>query len=223
MTNPGWRLDRSTNISLTSNTLVDVDPTIPDTLWLRNFASRLTRREDPNPVFPDKKQLDVELALKAINQILFTFSTLDTFARAASTEKFVGWLSVVITEISLSLLHRRNMLLCASHCGVPLYANTATSICKQCSTEVPLRLNPKILGPVVDETGCSQAGKLFLSDDAWEQLLGRSKEDLCETSLDTLRYLEQRIMYLRVSMGVAWWSEEEDAGVGRLWIWAVRM
>jgi hypothetical protein len=202
--------------------LIDINPAIPDAFWLRNFALCLTRREDINPPFPDKKLLDVKTAQEAPNQILFTFADLDEFARAAPTEKFVGWMSMVLTEINLSLLHRRSMLLCATHCGVPLYGNTPTATCKQCSVVLTLRLNPKILGPVIDETGCSQTGKLYLSEDAWEQLLGRSKQKLCQENIDVLRYLEQRMLYLRVSLGVAWWAEEVDVGVGRVWVWEVR-
>ena len=201
---------------------MDVNPAMPDTLWLRNFAARLTRREDISPVFPDSEQFDVELAKEALNRILFTFAELDEFARAAPSEKFFGWVNVMLTEINLSLLQRRNMLLCATHCGVPIYANTATAACKQCSETVDLRLNPRVLGPVIDETGCSQTGKLFLSDAAWDQLLGRTKQELCQASADDLRGLEQRMLYLRVHMGIVWWAEETDVGVGRVWVWDVR-
>lgn len=222
LTRPGWRIDKQTYISLTSNTLVDIDPAMSDTIWLRNFAARLTQREDINPPFPSKKVLNVELAKEAVNQILFTLAELDEFARAAPMEKFTGWINVMLTEINLSLLHRRNMLLCGTHCGVPIYTNSATAKCKQCDKPVELRLNPRILGPVIDETGCSQTGKLFLSDDAWEQLFGRSKLALAAQSADSLRLLEQSMLYLRVHMGVAWFAEEADVGVGRLWVWDVK-
>jgi hypothetical protein len=205
-----------------NSTLIDVDPDMPDALWLRNFAARLLRREDINPAFPDRTQLDLRNAREALNQILFTFADLDDFARAAPTEKFVGWVSVMLTEINLSLLHRRNMLLCATHCGVPIYANTANATCKQCSATVSLRLNPKILGPVIDETGCSQAGKLYMSDKAWVELLGVTKEALYKLTLDELRFIEQRMLWVRVHLGIAWWAEERDVGVGRVWVWAVR-
>lgn len=222
LTCPGWRVERKAYLSLTGNTLVDIDPTTPDTLWLRNYASRLTRKEDINPVFPSRAQLDIQLAQDALNQIFFTLAELDEFARAAPSEKFIGWVSVVLTEINLSLLHRRNMLLCGTHCGFPMYANTPTIKCKQCSADIALRLNPKILGRVVDETACSAAGKLYLSDDAWEQLLGRSMQDLCRVSVDELKFLQQRMLYLRVNLGLAWWAEENEAGVGRVWVWAVK-
>jgi hypothetical protein len=195
---------------------------MPDTLWLRSFAARLTRREDINPPFPTKEKFDVAVAQTALRQILFTFADLDSFARAAPTENFFGWMSVLLTDLSLSLLYRRNMLFCETHCGVPIYGNTLTASCQQCSALVILRLNPKCLGPVIDETGSSQAGKLFLSADAWEQLLGSTRQELCAMSVEDLRVLEQRILYTRVSIGVAWWAEEADAGVGRLWVWEIK-
>jgi hypothetical protein len=74
------------------------------------------------------------------------------------------------------------------------------------------------LGPILDETGQISSGKLILSDTAWTQLLGRSAEQLVFTSLDILRYLEQRLLFLRVTMGFAMSLEDE---IGRLAIWYV--
>lgn len=54
LTNPGWRIDRRAWISLTANTLVDVNPCISDADWLRKFAQRLTRRECVQPAWPAK-------------------------------------------------------------------------------------------------------------------------------------------------------------------------
>lgn len=74
------------------------------------------------------------------------------------------------------------------------------------------------LGPVIDETGQVGSGKLILSDQAWENLLGRTSEQLIKTSVDVLRYLEQRLLFLRVTMGFAMVLDE---GIGRLAIWCV--
>jgi hypothetical protein len=74
------------------------------------------------------------------------------------------------------------------------------------------------LGPVLDETGQIGSGKLILSDKAWEDLLGRTSEQLIKTSVDVLRYLEQRLLFLRVTMGFAMVLDE---GIGRLAIWCV--
>jgi hypothetical protein len=58
-----------------------------------------------------------------------------------------------------------------------------------------------------------------LADQAWEELLGRNVEQLVKTELDVLRYLEQRLTFLRVTMGFVWCAEDE---IGRLGVWCVR-
>jgi hypothetical protein len=75
------------------------------------------------------------------------------------------------------------------------------------------------LGPIIDETGQISSGKLILSDAAWEQLLGRTAEQMVSTNVDVLRYLEQRLLMLRVTMGFVLRLEDE---VGRLGVWCVR-
>lgn len=75
------------------------------------------------------------------------------------------------------------------------------------------------LGPILDETGQVGNGKLILSDRAWEELLGRTASQLVHTDLEVLRYLEQRLLFLRVSMGFAL---KLDDGIGRLAIWCVK-
>lgn len=75
------------------------------------------------------------------------------------------------------------------------------------------------LGPVLDETGQISCGKLILSDRAWEELLGRTPTQLVHTDLDVLRYLEQRLMFLRITMGFALKLDDE---IGRLAIWCVK-
>lgn len=53
-------------------------------------------------------------------------------------------------------------------------------------------------------------------------MLGRTKQELCKQSIDELSFLEQRMLYLRVHLGVAWWAEENDVSVGRVWVWAAK-
>lgn len=118
---------------------------------------------------------------------------------------------------------------------MPLFANAVTGTCKQCDKTVPLRLNPRLvcaslrtpvvtanssfqIGTVVDETGCIARGKLVLSDLAWQQLLGRTSSELVDSSTELLRYLEHRLLFLRVTF-VFGWSEE----VGKLAILQVLM
>jgi hypothetical protein len=220
ITNPGWRIDRRAYINLTANTMIDIDPVMPDADWLRNFAQRITRRDHVNPPFP-YATFDFEAMAEAQNQILYTFSDLDEFARAAPKEQYFGYLSVIIVELNIMTLYRRNMLFCSEHCGHPIFANTITAKCKQCGKPVHLGINPRLLGPVADETGCSSTGKLLLSERAWEELLGRTKEELAQSSVELLNYLEQRLLFLRVTLRFAWAAEDGVGGMGRLCIWGV--
>ena len=75
------------------------------------------------------------------------------------------------------------------------------------------------LGPILDETGEIGSGKLILSDRAWAELLGRTASQLVDTDLEVLRYLEQRLLFLRVTMGFALKLDDE---IGRLAIWCVK-
>jgi hypothetical protein len=130
------------------------------------------------------------------------------------------------------------MLMSNECCGIPIFANNIEIKCKQCGRMVKLRINPRIvsglhssrkssrsipdafqLGALLDETGQISSGKLILSDAAWSQLLGRTSEQLLHTPIDVLRYLEERVLFLRITMGFALNLEDE---IGRLAIWCIR-
>ena len=83
---------------------------------------------------------------------------------------------------------------------------------------VGLPINPRLVGTLVDETGSIGSGKLVWSTEAWEQLLGRSAETLVASSITVLKYMEQRLAYLRLSL-LFGWSED----VGKLAVCQVRM
>ncbi|KAF1994902.1 hypothetical protein P154DRAFT_501038 [Amniculicola lignicola CBS 123094] len=213
ISNPGWRIDRIAKLSLAANTRVDIDPEMSDALWLRSLAQRLTKKEHVNPPFPDGV-FDTAAAETAAVRILYTLADIDEFARANPKERFMGYISVLITELNIVTIYRRRMLMCTECCGIPLFANTTSAICKQCNKTIPLRINPKILGPLLDETGQIASGKLIFSPDAWTQLLGRTAEQLAETDIDVLRYLEHRLQFLRVSLGFGWCLEGTEPEPG---------
>ena len=78
------------------------------------------------------------------------------------------------------------------------------------------------VGPLIDETGTMATGKLTFSPVAWEQLLGRTVEELINSSVEVLKYLEHRLLFLRVTLLVGWTAEESD-GIGRLCVLSVMM
>ena len=127
-----------------------------------------------------------------------------TSTRAAPAEHFIGYLSLTIVELNIFSLYQREKLLCTECCGVPLYANRATTQCKQCDKENLLRINPRLVGLLIDESGGIVSGKLIWSDDAWWQLLGRTKEELAGSSTELLKYLEHRLLFLRIVVMFGW-------------------
>ncbi|KAF2659653.1 hypothetical protein K491DRAFT_755187 [Lophiostoma macrostomum CBS 122681] len=212
ISHPGWRIDRTTRLSLNGNTRIDVDPDMADALWLRALAQRLTKREHVNPPFPDGV-FDTEAAETAAVRILYTLADIDEFARANPKERFMGYISVIVTELNLVLNYKRNMLMSTECCGMPLFANAVAATCRQCERLVPLRINPRIpfppsqLGPLIDETAQIASGKLLLSDTAWHQLLGRTPAQFVADGIETLRLLEQRLLFVRLSLGFGWCLE----------------
>ena len=140
-------------------------------------------------------------------------------------------------EMSLVKLHRQHMLLCNEwstihfpdsysqqltlfffySCGVPIYANELEIPCRNCSKLLKLYLNPKIIGILIDETGCITPGKLLWSERAWEQLLGRTVKEVTEMTNEEIRWLEQRMMFMRMHLVFGW-----EESVGRLAILGMR-
>lgn len=210
LTNPGFKDDRRAMISLTTGTHVDVDPCMADAVWLREFAQRLTMREHVNQPFPENV-FDIEEATSSEVRILFTLADIDEFVRAASKELFMGYLSVMIMELNIVNLHQRTMMFCSECCGLPIFANCLTATCKQCEKPISLAINPRLIGTLIDETGAIGSGKLIWRPQAMEQLLGRTAMELSMSSPALLKYLEQRLLFLRLSV-LFGWSEQ----VGKL-------
>ncbi|CAO2655143.1 Nn.00g102070.m01.CDS01 [Neocucurbitaria sp. VM-36] len=215
ISNPGWRIDKTAKLSLNGHSRVDIDPDLGDARRLRALAVRLTKKEHVNPPFPD---IDVSGFETAAVRPLYTLADVDDFARSNPTENLLGYLSVVMTQLDIVTPFKRNMLMSNECCGIPVFANSVTATCKQCDKVVALRINPRILGPIIDETGQISTGKLIFSPSAWAQLLGRTADRLVATEVDTLRYLEQRLDFLRVTMGFVLCLE---GGIGRLGVWWV--
>lgn len=141
---PGWKIGRGTYLSLTTTTIVDVDPAISDADWLRRWASRQKVREAINPPFPEGV-FDLNALITSPLRCLYTFGDLDEFTRAAPQETFQGYLSVLVMEVRLPENWKRGMLMCGECCSMSIYANAAESTCKGCDKKVELRLNPRIV------------------------------------------------------------------------------
>ncbi|KAF2209754.1 hypothetical protein CERZMDRAFT_46572 [Cercospora zeae-maydis SCOH1-5] len=219
---PGWKIGRNTYLSLTSATIIDVDPAIPDTAWLRKWSLRLRTREAINPPFPQDIFSADDIRGSSL-RCLYTIADLDEFARCShpiETTIFQGYLSVLITEFKLIDYWKRQMLLSGECCNIPIYANALVAKCKGCNGVVTLRLHPRIVGQVIDETGAVGCGKLLFSDEAWKNLLGRGPEDLLRMKFEEMEDLHHRILFTRVTLLFGWSGDETVAG-GRICVLVV--
>lgn len=63
----------------------------------------------------------------------------------------------------------------------------------------------------MDETGAISCGKLIWSDEAWDQLLGRDTNGLVTAKPELLKYLENRLLFLKFTVLFGW-----SADVGKL-------
>ncbi|CAI6340958.1 unnamed protein product [Periconia digitata] len=217
LASPRCRIGRGARLSLGTDTQLYIDPDMPDARLVRALSQRLSKREHAIPPFPPQMETTETAAIK----ILFKLSEIDEIARSNPPDNIMGYISVVLTGVHLVANCQRNMLMGTECCGIPLFANSAHERCRHCETVKALRINPHILGNIIDETGQIESGKLILSNTAWEQLLGRTADQLVSASLDVLAYLEARLMFLRLTFGFG--LDLGDVGIGRLAVWCVKM
>ena len=67
------------------------------------------------------------------------------------------------------------------------------------------------MGLTIDETGGIERGKLIWSDMAWKNFLGRTPDMLARANDGILRYLDSRLVFLKLTILFGW-----DPKVGRL-------
>ncbi|RMZ35067.1 hypothetical protein D0859_00805 [Hortaea werneckii] len=211
---------RTPYLSLSSASMVDVNPAFPDAEWLRHWALRQRSRESVNPVFP-ANTFNLQTLKHGPVRCLYTIAELDVFARVAPAETFQGYLSVLITEMKILEVWKRQMLFSGECCSAPIYANAIAAQCNSCEEFVQLRLNPKVIGQVMDETACVGAGKLLFSDQAWQDLFGRRPEDLLRLSSEEMKFLSDRLLFCRITLLFGWTGDESRAG-GRICVLGVQ-
>jgi hypothetical protein len=181
---------------------------------------RQRSRDAINPAFPEG-YFDLPAILHARVRCLFTLAELDECVRSARLDNFHGFLSLIVMEVKLVHCWKGSMLLSGECCSQPLYANQQTVQCKKCNRSVQLRLNPKIIGYVIDETGMVSSGKLVLSDQAWHDLLGRDVESLLRLDVDELGLLSDHVTFCRLTFVFGWSGGIAEIG-GRICVLAIR-
>ncbi|KAE9375339.1 hypothetical protein N431DRAFT_542887 [Stipitochalara longipes BDJ] len=211
ISNPGYRVgfNGKGNLAIIGGTMVDVEPEGADAEWLRKLSAGLTKKE--SLCLTVSEEWDVEACEYGVNRMLFTLVELDNWVRSDGNQTFSGFLSVTVLEMNLVSIHRRNMLMCAECCGVPIFSNNSQTPCRNCSKPLTLALNPRIVGLLADETGCIATGKLVWSPRAWEKLFGRTVDEISAMTSDQIRLFEQRVLLMRLHLVVGW-----EVGLGRL-------
>ena len=201
-------------------TVLDLNPSLPDTDWLRRWALRARHRGAINPDCPNS-HFSLENILHGPLRCLYTLADLDEFGRAAPKETFQGYLSVLLTDVKVYEYFRRRMLFCGECCGgMPIFADAIAGVCNGCEKQVPLRLNPRIIGQVVDETGFVEGGKLVFSERAWTELFGRKPKEILQMSAEAVRQLGQRMLFARLTLVFGWTGDESVVG-GRICVLSV--
>ncbi|KAF7914941.1 hypothetical protein BELL_0327g00060 [Botrytis elliptica] len=207
------------------NTMVDVEPEFADANWLRKWANGLMRKESIGVEFPSEVwgEEDIEEAIYGPRTALFGLRDVEEWVRGGEGEVFTGWISVVLVELSLVRIWRRNMLFCGECCGIQLYSPTPSLECPHCSKLLQLIMNPKVIATLIDETGMISGGKLVWSEKAWKELLGRGTEELCQMGVEEVKMLECRMVGLRFSLCFGWVGDAGGERVGgRLCVLGVR-
>ncbi|GAB7350408.1 hypothetical protein MBLNU459_g1024t1 [Dothideomycetes sp. NU459] len=110
ITKPGYNTVQPKWLSLTSDTLVDVDPAIPDVAWLRKFAEKITRRTHVNQDFPNDVMLPVNMDPPS-TRVLYTLADVDEQARHSS-QPFSGYLSMIVMGLRSVELSMQQRLFC---------------------------------------------------------------------------------------------------------------
>ena len=177
-------------------------------------------REAINPPFP-KGIFDRSYLESGPVRCLYTIAELDEFARAAPTETFQGYLSVLVFESKLHDCWKRQALFSGECCNMAIYANAGQYPCRGCERDVDLRLNPRAIGQIGDETAVIGSGKLLFCDRAWRELFGYMPKDLLSLDVEAIKYISDRLLFCRLNLMFGWTGDATKAG-GRICVLGVR-
>ncbi|KAI0908579.1 hypothetical protein F4824DRAFT_512433 [Ustulina deusta] len=226
--------NRHAEIGIGYSSMVDINPDYPEARWLRKKIQEMAKRESVIIPYPGDNW-DLQLAMHGPNRTLYTLAELEDQVRNQDpVTNFTGKLSVLVLEMNLMDHWRKATTYCTECCGIPLYANKTTAVCKNCDSQQDLSLNPRLLGAFLDESGTISGNKLIWNNDAWTQFLfgaaieidpedhrqgnaiERSWRDIAGFNTNALRDLEAQLLYSRTTLTFGWSVE-----LGRLCILGV--
>ncbi|KHJ32956.1 putative nucleic acid-binding protein [Erysiphe necator] len=209
ITDPGFNHQCSTtnqnrgSLQILQNTMIEIDPTFENALWLRQWAKRKARQEAVTWESTENKW-KFESSFCGETLRIFTLAELDNRVRSGWSYSFSGFINIIIRNMNIYRLHLRNKLMCGQCCGNLLFSNESVLECGVCGKLISLLPNASVVGQLLDETGCIDGGSLQWSPSAWENLFGRPVEAIANLSANDCDTFEQRLCFLRIYLHVGW-------------------
>ncbi|EPQ67309.1 Bgt-1786 [Blumeria graminis f. sp. tritici] len=209
ITNPGFRAANSQaaeakrgNIEVNRYTMIEIDPLVEEAVHLRQWA-RFKAQCDALTWNSAAELFDLSLAETTLKQQQLTMSELSHLINRIRVDMrmtVTGLLSVTLMRMELQSLHLKNKLICGN-CS---YSNSMTASCNSCGKLIALEPNARIVGLMLDETGCIHGGSLLWSPQAWEALLGQPVSRVTGWNVEACRLFEQRMCFRRIGLCVVW-------------------
>ncbi|GAP92868.1 hypothetical protein SAMD00023353_9000280 [Rosellinia necatrix] len=216
---------RHAGVSIGYSSIVDVDPDFPESIWLPTRIQDMAKRAGVIVPFL-KDTWDIQVAIYGPDRALYTLAELeDQIRNQDPASNFTGKLSVIVLEM---MGHWRKATAYCTECyGIPLYANRATAICKNCDCQRNLSLNPRILSSFLDESGMAIGNRPVWNDSAWTQFIfagatqnlpvvrgqkddiKRLVQNIAKLDVNFLRDVEAQLLYSRVTLTFGWSIELE--------------
>ncbi|TQS36082.1 hypothetical protein Golomagni_03477 [Golovinomyces magnicellulatus] len=232
ISNPGFRSPNPSignskgSLRILRHTMIEVDPDFRDADLLRQWAQCKIRRDSILWEFTEDER-DFEAFESGTVRKLFRLAELDNCACFNWNRTFTGFINVIIRNLNLHRMHRRNKLMCGQCCGILLYSNASISECATCEKLISLLPNANLVGQLLDETGSIDGSSLIWSPSAWEKLFGRPSEVVASWSREECTSFEQYLCFMRVHLFVGWRRvqicPDGRKNIGRLCVLGVQM
>ncbi|RKF77605.1 putative nucleic acid-binding protein [Golovinomyces cichoracearum] len=228
ISNPGFRSPNPSiscsqgSLRILRDTMIEIDPDFRNADLLRQWAQSKIRRDSITWEFTEDEK-DFEDFEGGTVRKFFTLAELDNCTCFNWNRTFTGFINVIIRNLNLHRMHRRNKLIC----GILLYSNSSVSECATCGKPVSLLPNANLVGQLLDETGCINGSSLIWSPSAWENLFGRPSEVVASWSREECTSFEQYLCFMRVHLCVGWrrvkMCPDERKNIGKLCVLGVQM
>ncbi|CCU76318.1 hypothetical protein BGHDH14_bgh01342 [Blumeria hordei DH14] len=230
ITNPGFRTPNSQvaearrgSVEINRYTMIEIDPSVDEVVHLQQWA-RFKAQCDALTWNSAAEFFDISLAEKTLKQQQLTMSELSLLNRIRADMNITvsGLLSVTLMRMELLSLHIKNKLICGNYS----YSNSMTASCNSCGKLIALEPNARMMGLLLDETGCIHGGSLLWSPQAWETLFGQPLLKMTGWNVEACRLFEQRMCFRRIVLSVVWlglFDDKLDKAARKVFVLDVRV